>query len=61
MKKTIILIDNYDSFTFNIHQIIKSQINKNDDLFVFRNDKVSLNQLILLNPTHLISSPGPGI
>jgi anthranilate synthase/aminodeoxychorismate synthase-like glutamine amidotransferase len=53
----IILIDNYDSFTFNLSQLIESFGHK---CMVVRNDELSLSELISLNPSHLVISPGPG-
>lgn len=53
----IILIDNYDSFTFNLYQYIGSI---NPDIKVFRNDKTSISEIEKLNPSHIVISPGPG-
>jgi len=54
---TLALIDNYDSFTYNLVQFLGEL---GADIKVFRNDKVTLNELITLAPTHLVISPGPG-
>jgi anthranilate synthase/phosphoribosyltransferase len=51
------LIDNYDSFTYNLVQYL-GELGAN--IRVFRNDKVSLDELIALKPEHLVISPGPG-
>ena len=51
------LIDNYDSFTYNLVQYFGEL---GADIRVFRNDQVSLNELIALKPDHLVISPGPG-
>ena len=51
------LIDNYDSFTYNLVQYFGEL---GADIQVFRNDKVTLAELIALHPTHLVVSPGPG-
>ena len=51
------LIDNYDSFTYNLVQYLGEL---GADIKVFRNDQVTMNQLIALNPSHLVISPGPG-
>jgi anthranilate synthase/phosphoribosyltransferase len=51
------LIDNYDSFTYNLVQYLGEL---GADIRVFRNDQVSLDQLIALKPDHLVISPGPG-
>ena len=52
----IALIDNYDSFTYNLYQYI---LEIRSDVQVFRNDKVSLEDIIELDPSHLVISPGP--
>lgn len=54
--KTLIL-DNYDSFTFNLYQYI-AELGGNP--VVFRNDKISLHEIEKMKPTHIIISPGPG-
>src|ERR1044071_3918450 len=53
----LVLIDNYDSFTYNLVQYFGEL---GADIRVFRNDQVTMNQLISLNPSHLVISPGPG-
>ena len=53
----VILIDNYDSFTWNISQYLCLEGATVD---VIRNDKVTLDELIKKNPTQIIISPGPG-
>ncbi len=53
----IVLIDNYDSFTHNLYQYVGTM---NPDIQVFRNDKISLPELLALKPSHLLISPGPG-
>ncbi len=58
----LVIIDNYDSFTYNIVQTIASnakQDNSTVDIQVFRNDKISVQELTALNPDHLLISPGP--
>ena len=60
MKKAqyflFILIDNYDSFTYNLYHYF-SEIGANVE--VYRNDKITINELKLKNPTGIILSPGP--
>jgi len=51
------LIDNYDSFTYNLVQYFGEM---GADIKVFRNDQVTLDELIALKPDHLVISPGPG-
>jgi anthranilate synthase/aminodeoxychorismate synthase-like glutamine amidotransferase len=54
----IVIIDNYDSFTYNLVQRI-GELDAARPMEVFRNDKVTLDELDALRPTHLIISPGP--
>jgi len=54
----IVLIDNYDSFTYNLVQRL-GELDAGLDLRVFRNDKVTVAEVEALRPTHLIISPGP--
>jgi anthranilate synthase/phosphoribosyltransferase len=51
------LIDNYDSFTYNLVQYFGEL---GAEIRVFRNDQVTLDELIALKPDHLVISPGPG-
>lgn len=53
----ILLIDNYDSFSYNIYQLIGSI---NPDIKVVRNDELTVPQISKLSPSHIILSPGPG-
>jgi para-aminobenzoate synthetase component 2 len=53
----ILLIDNYDSFTYNIVQMLEHM---NQRVKVFRNDQIDTPAIEALNPTALIVSPGPG-
>ena len=53
----ILVIDNYDSFTYNLVQYIGSII---PDVKVVRNDKFNLDEIYDWNPTHIVISPGPG-
>lgn len=53
----ILLIDNYDSFSYNLFQLV-GQINP--DIKVVRNDKITINEIHDLNPQCIILSPGPG-
>jgi len=54
----ILLIDNYDSFTYNLVQRF-GEIDPAIDLQVHRNDKITADEIERLAPTHLIISPGP--
>ncbi len=53
----ILLIDNYDSFSYNLYQLV-GEINS--DIKVIRNDEMSVAEIKELKPTHIIISPGPG-
>lgn len=54
----VILIDNYDSFTYNVSQYLFLEGAKN--VKTIRNDEITLKELINLGPTQLVLSPGPG-
>ena len=54
----IAVIDNYDSFTYNLVQYLGEM---GAQLRVFRNDSISVADLKVLAPSHLVISPGPGI
>ncbi|MEH2356906.1 anthranilate synthase component II [Nostoc sp.] len=59
----IIVIDNYDSFTYNLVQYLgelASDFPVADDIKVFRNDKISLDEIRALKPEAVVISPGPG-
>jgi anthranilate synthase/indole-3-glycerol phosphate synthase/phosphoribosylanthranilate isomerase len=53
----LILIDNYDSFTWNVAQYLALE---GATVAVYRNDEITLDELKLKNPTQLVISPGPG-
>lgn len=52
----ILLIDNYDSFSYNLVQLAGSI---NPDIRVIRNDEMTVDEIRQLKPTHIILSPGP--
>ncbi len=54
----ILIVDNYDSFTYNLVQRL-GEIDSRLEVRVFRNDRISLDEMEALQPTHLIISPGP--
>lgn len=59
----IIVIDNYDSFTYNLVQYLgelAAEFTVAADLHVFRNDKITLGEIETLNPAGIVISPGPG-
>ena len=53
----ILLIDNYDSFSYNVYQLV-GQIES--DIKVIRNDELTVEEIEALKPSHIILSPGPG-
>lgn len=53
----ILLIDNYDSFSYNLYQLVGTI---NPDIKVIRNDEMTPSEIEALHPSHLIISPGPG-
>lgn len=53
----ILLIDNYDSFSYNLYQFVGSI---NSDIKVIKNDEMTVEEIKQLNPSHIILSPGPG-
>ncbi len=59
----IIVIDNYDSFTYNLVQYL-GELAKDwpmaEDLRVFRNDRITLDEIKILQPDAILISPGPG-
>ena len=54
----VVVIDNYDSFTYNLVQRL-GEIDRSVDMRVFRNDQISIQELDSLSPTRLLVSPGP--
>lgn len=54
--KKVLLIDNYDSFVYNIARYVREL---GHECIVYRNDKVTLQELLKLNLSHVILSPGP--
>lgn len=53
----ILLIDNYDSFSYNVYQLTASVC---PDVKVIRNDAMTVEEIEALSPSHIILSPGPG-
>lgn len=53
----ILLIDNYDSFTYNLFQYIS----EHQPVVVVRNDKITLHEIEEMNPDAIVISPGPGL
>ncbi|CAH02563.1 bifunctional anthranilate synthase/indole-3-glycerol-phosphate synthase [Kluyveromyces lactis] len=55
--KRVVLIDNYDSFTWNIYEYLCTE---GAEVLVFRNDKITVEEVEALNPDIVMISPGPG-
>lgn len=53
----ILLIDNYDSFSYNLYQLVGTM---SPEVKVIRNDELTVSEIEALNPSHIILSPGPG-
>lgn len=53
----ILLIDNYDSFTYNLYQMLSE---RGVDVHVVRNDKITVEEISALQPQAIVLSPGPG-
>ena len=53
----ILVIDNYDSFTYNLVQLLGKEVNS---VIVKRNDKITIKEIAKLNPDKILISPGPG-
>jgi anthranilate synthase component II len=57
-SKVIFVLDNYDSFTFNLVQRL-GEIDPTLDIQVARNDQITIEEIAAMNPTRIIVSPGP--
>ncbi len=53
----IVLIDNYDSFTYNLYQLLGEY---EEEIVVVRNDQITIEQLEEMKPKGIVLSPGPG-
>lgn len=53
----ILMIDNYDSFTYNLVQYLGEL---GEQVKVFRNDQIGIEEIAAMNPRHIVISPGPG-
>lgn len=56
----IVVVDNYDSFSFNLVQMLGEIKGKEDEITVIRNDEMTIEEVLELNPSHIVLSPGPG-
>jgi len=57
LRQKILLIDNYDSFTYNL---VQAFLVLGAEVRVFRNDEITVDAALALAPTHVCISPGPG-
>jgi anthranilate synthase component II len=55
---SVLIIDNYDSFTYNLYQMVQEQTQ--DTVEVYRNDRITLKEILAKAPKRIILSPGPG-
>ncbi|MBK8803860.1 MAG: aminodeoxychorismate/anthranilate synthase component II [Fibrobacteres bacterium] len=55
----ILVLDNYDSFTFNLVQYLGELLAGRDSIEVVRNDAHSVEQILSMGPSHIVVSPGP--
>jgi anthranilate synthase component 2 len=53
----ILLIDNYDSFAYNLYQLIGEL---DPEITVARNDRITIAEIVVMRPSHIVLSPGPG-
>jgi len=58
MRAPVIIIDNYDSFTYNLYQMIQAMVT--EKVQVYRNDKINFQEVTTLKPGRVVLSPGPG-
>ena len=56
----VLLIDNYDSFSYNLYQYVGEILDGREKIKVIRNDELSADEIYALKPSHIIISPGPG-
>ena len=56
----ILLVDNYDSFSFNLVQVMGELVAGREELKVIRNDGLTVSEIMALEPSHIVLSPGPG-
>lgn len=57
MSRRVLMIDNYDSFTYNLVQSLQVL---GGEVAVYRNDQITVDEALGLDPTHVVISPGPG-
>jgi len=57
VKPRLLLIDNYDSFTYNL---VQAFLVLGAEVLVHRNDRITVDEAVALDPSHLCVSPGPG-
>ena len=55
----ILLVDNYDSFSFNLVQAVGELVDGKEELKVIRNDEMASDEILSLSPSHIVLSPGP--
>ena len=55
----ILLVDNYDSFSYNLVQLLGTVLNGKEEIKVIRNDESTVEEILAMKPSHIIISPGP--
>ncbi len=56
--KPLLVIDNYDSFTYNLVQLLRGMTSR--EVLVKRNDRINISEVVELSPSGIVISPGPG-
>jgi anthranilate synthase component II len=58
--RTVLVVDNYDSFTYNLTQLLMTSVAKTTNVVVVRNDTHDVDALLAMKPWRVVISPGPG-
>lgn len=56
----ILVVDNYDSFSFNLVQMLGELKAEEEEIKVIRNDEMTVEEILACKPSHIVLSPGPG-
>lgn len=56
----VLLIDNYDSFSYNLYQLVGTLLKGREEIKVIRNDEYTVDEIMEMRPSRVIISPGPG-
>jgi anthranilate synthase/aminodeoxychorismate synthase-like glutamine amidotransferase len=55
---SVLILDNYDSFTYNLYQVMQAQTD--EPIEVLRNDEIDFDEIVQRRPSRIVLSPGPG-